>query len=110
MHNQRKVYTDSRLSNLEYNFSNEEDKLDDRSGDAQEDEINAHYAHSRLAGHSEVEDEIENEYGASEELQSFSSIDDEMVGLSRLMYVEFSEKIDIEDPHFKIEMKFRSLK
>lgn len=100
MHNQRKVYTDSRLSNLEYNFSNEEDELDDRSGDA----------HSRLAGHGEVEDEIESEYGASEELQSFSSIDDEMVGLSRLMYAEFSEEIDIEDPHFKIEMKFRSLK
>lgn len=103
------VASDSGLYDTEYNFSNEEDVVDKGSGDARDDaEKTIEGAISIPQVYGEIEEEIEDEYGALEELYSCSSTDKEMIAPSRPKYVEFSEAVDMEVPCFKIGMKFRA--
>lgn len=96
------------MSDSEYNFNSEEYDRDEGNDDAQDEEVNVQKTNDRNAVHGE--EEYENEYAASEELQSCSSTDDEMVDVPTPKYAEFNEDIDIKDPHFKIGMKFTSFK
>ncbi|XP_039116707.1 uncharacterized protein LOC120252589 [Dioscorea cayenensis subsp. rotundata] len=55
------------------------------------------------------EEEVQSDYGISDELQSCSSTDEEDIR-RRPTYVEFNDETDMKDPHFRIGMKFRSFK
>lgn len=105
------VASDSGLYDSEYNFSNEEDVVDKGSGDARDDaEKTIEGAISIPQVYGEIEEEIEDEYGALEEFYSSSLTDERMIATSRPKYARFSEVVNIEDTHFKIGMKFISFK
>lgn len=103
------VDDDNGFHDSEYNFNSEEDAGDKGNGNAGDDaEKTIEDATSIPEVYGEIEEEIEDEYGALEELYSCSSTDKEMIAPSRPKYVEFSEAVDMEVPCFKIGMKFRA--
>lgn len=101
---------DSGLHDSDNSLSSEKDADDNGSGLARDDVPNAEGATTIPELYGEVEEGIGEEYYDSEELHSCSSTDEEMLAPCKPKYAEFNESIDMQDPHFKIGMKFSSFK
>lgn len=89
----------------DYSFSDKSDDEplgnEDRS---QEEPIGKYGAHASA----DLDDE--GDYGDSDNLQSASSTDEEDLAPPKCRYPEFNGDVDMENPHFRIGMKFRDFK